>query len=201
MRIFPTQARGATEPQLTNQLFFWISLHGWLCRPPSLGTVYSTVLPATWSFRERLDCTLAKTDQIMSYPVYLYCNSLWGIYNRGIFDHLIQVQEITGSFDNSWLKLVQKTCRRGLCFKDACRVYYGVREYSSHRDAPASIGVLVKVLDLRGNGLHELNQLNIPTLQHLFLSGTACFLWCQCVYTMPGQTPALQQNWQSSEKS
>ena len=25
--------------------------------------------------------------------------------------------------------------------------------------------------------------------------------WCQCVYTMAGQTPALQQNLQSSEKS
>ena len=24
---------------------------------------------------------------------------------------------------------------------------------------------------------------------------------CQCVYTMAGRTPALQQNWQSSEKS
>ena len=25
--------------------------------------------------------------------------------------------------------------------------------------------------------------------------------WCQCVYTMAGQTPALQQNLQTSEKS
>ena len=51
----------------------------------------------------------------------------------------------------------------------------------------------------RADPVCSLNIVFFEDFKYIPDSGLSVSPWCQCVYTMAGQTPALQQNWQSSE--